>query len=505
MSTDHTSEMPPIDAFSVDATAFDSGNFVQQPAFPLASDPIFASGEMDTAVEASPDPTSIDTPSSEFSGVGQTSGAMEFRVVRSGSPVRRLRLTGNRYTFGSAQGCSIQLNDSTLRPMHAVLIRDASRILIRAYSVPIELNDVRTTEANLRTGDVVRIGAYTFELLSASLPPYGFVTGRSSRELAFGRSSHALSASTSEDPSVWREQLRREVAQWRARQVECDRREGRCADRESELRSRESELWSRAEQLHRRESHLMAQESAALQIQEEYASKREEVIRLRDENRVKEQAFAERETEFQSLQQEYREHVHEASRQLQQSQQQADAATQAVQRMREQFNDLNRQLEELQTQQSDLQKRERQQNDEQHRLCQELESARDEAIEGKEEAETRRHEIETRIDQLDAQLRQAQADCASESQRADESESVAGQLRDKSNSSTRTFETPARRPRNFAKTTNRHATPSARLKRSSSKEMLAESWIARVGLARRKSFANPSNNYRSTLHKRTAS
>ena len=421
--------MPPIDAFSVDATAFDSGSFAEPSAFPLASDPIFASGDPGTSGDVPSNPASIASAAGERIGLGQANGSIEFRVIRSGSPVRRLRLTGNRYTFGSAEGCSIQLNDPTLRPMHAVLIRDVSRILIRAYSVPIELNDVRTTEANLRPGDVVRIGAYSFELLSSSLPPYDFATGPTHRALAMERSSHSLAAPMTEDPLVWREQLHREVAQWRARQAECDRREGRCADRESVLRSRESELWSRAEQLHRRESHLMSQESAALQIQEDYASKQQEVVRLRDEYRAKEQAFAARETELQSLQQEYRDHVSQASRQLQQSQQQAEAATQAVQRMRDQFNDLNRQLEELQNQQFDLQQQEQRQNDEHLRLREELESARDEAIDGKAEAEARRHEIENRIEELDAQLRQTQADCETERERADENETVAGQLR----------------------------------------------------------------------------
>ena len=93
--------------------------------------------------------------------------SMEFRVTCPGSPVRRLRLTGNRYTFGSTDGCSIRLTDETLRPMHAVLLRDVSRIIVRAYSVPIQVNGTRTTEATLSVGDVLRLGHYQFELLSA--------------------------------------------------------------------------------------------------------------------------------------------------------------------------------------------------------------------------------------------------------------------------------------------------------------------------------------------------
>ena len=92
--------------------------------------------------------------------------AIEFCVTCPGAPVRRLRLTGDRYTFGSAKGCSIRLSDETLRPMHAVLLCDASRIIVRAYSVPVEVNATRTTEANLGVGDILRLGQYQFELLS---------------------------------------------------------------------------------------------------------------------------------------------------------------------------------------------------------------------------------------------------------------------------------------------------------------------------------------------------
>ncbi|MEM9643850.1 MAG: hypothetical protein AAF989_02555 [Planctomycetota bacterium] len=94
------------------------------------------------------------------------STGIEFRVLREGSPTRRLRLRGARYTFGHGDGCSIRLDDDSLRPLHAVMIRDEGRILVRAYSIPIEVNGVRTTEATLQLGDVMRLGVYQFELVS---------------------------------------------------------------------------------------------------------------------------------------------------------------------------------------------------------------------------------------------------------------------------------------------------------------------------------------------------
>ncbi|WP_145352208.1 FHA domain-containing protein [Roseimaritima multifibrata] len=93
------------------------------------------------------------------------SESLEFRVSRPGTPNRRMRLSGTRYTFGNGAGCAIRLEDPTLRELHAVLLRSQGRSIIRAYSVPVELNGRLTSEAELQTGDVVRMGVYHFELL----------------------------------------------------------------------------------------------------------------------------------------------------------------------------------------------------------------------------------------------------------------------------------------------------------------------------------------------------
>ncbi len=189
--------------------------------------------------------------------------ALEFRVIRPGAPVRRLRLTGNRYTFGSGEGCSIRLDDESLRPMHAVLLRDAHRILMRAYSVPLECNGNRVTESVLRLGDIIRMGQYRFELLAAP------------------ESSAPRYASLETRESVLHERLTQLSQQWHARHAECEVRESRCDQRESELHGRETELWSRAESLQHRESHLLAQEAAVREIQETYAATQEELKALR--------------------------------------------------------------------------------------------------------------------------------------------------------------------------------------------------------------------------------
>ena len=393
-------------------------------------------------------------------------GAIEFRVTCPGAPVRRLRLTGNRYTFGSAEGCSIRLSDDTLRPMHAVLLRDAARVIVRAYSVPVQVNASRTTEANLRVGDVLRLGQYQFELLSVkparmkpcSAPFSGGTGGTSAGDVgvdpstreSFARSSSAGSESRrsrfsrvgSEDSAVggptaedmlWRDRLRREVDQWRERQIECDRREGRMDERESELRNRETELWSRAESLHRREARLQAQETSNFQLYDEFSQRQQELLALREENHLREESFHAREVELREQELQYRRQLEEATRQLQQSQQQAESAAESVAQMREQFESLNTQIEQLSNQHQEIELREQNQRLEHEQLRANLELARDQAVQEHAASETRRLAAEEQAAKLEEQIAQMRAVHGStESEqltRLSESEAAAESLR----------------------------------------------------------------------------
>ncbi|XZE52753.1 hypothetical protein SH139x_004458 [Planctomycetaceae bacterium SH139] len=93
--------------------------------------------------------------------------AIEFRVTRPGSPRRRLKLVGPKYTFGSGPECSVRLDDATVRPMHASLVRNSKgEVVLRAAGVAIPVNGVAKTESELFCGDYFQLGAYEFELLT---------------------------------------------------------------------------------------------------------------------------------------------------------------------------------------------------------------------------------------------------------------------------------------------------------------------------------------------------
>ncbi|QDT13146.1 FHA domain-containing protein [Planctomycetes bacterium K23_9] len=355
--------------------------------------------------------------------------AVEFRVIRPGVPVRRLRLTGNRYTFGSAEGCSIRLNDATLRPMHAVLIRDANRVLVRAYSVPLEVNGNRVTETALQIGDVMRMGAYRFELLSGIDPSTKLASAVPGSDTIHDPNHAAFDPSNPNDQQAWQSRLQREAAQWRIRQSEVDLRENRCIERETELRAREADMWSRADQLHRRETQLMSQETAALQIQEEYLARKEELAKLRDESRVQRRLLDERQDQIQNMEFEYQQQVDNATRQLELSQQQAESATEAVQRMREQFASLNEQLERLTQQQTALETSDHSHMEQHRQLQRELETARDEAVDARAQSEAQRHSAENRVAELIQQIETMESAAADNANLVSEDESVAAELR----------------------------------------------------------------------------
>ncbi|MEL6104530.1 MAG: FHA domain-containing protein, partial [Planctomycetota bacterium] len=342
--------------------------------------------------------------------------AIEFRVLRPGSPVKRLQLTGNRYTLGSGDGCSIQLDDETLRPMHAVLLRDAHRILMRAYSVPLEINGARVNESALRVGDIIRMGQYRFELLT--------VPGETSR--TDSRSTRPRSATAQQNGTRHLQDKLTELSQqWHARHAECEARESRCDERESELHGRESELWSRAENLQRRETALVSQEAAAREIQETHAANQKELRRLRDreiasekELQAKQQELHEKNEELASRQQQMSqqqaqwkeredEHVRradEASRDLEQSREQARSAGESLQRIRDEFTQLNDQLTDLRERHNELQQRERVAQEEHERLRGELESARNDAIQASARSEAERQQTQAELDRVTQRL-----------------------------------------------------------------------------------------------------
>ena len=130
---------------------------------------------------------------------------IELRVIRDGSPARRLRINTARCTFGSAEGCTVRLSDSSLLPLHAVIVRQADRVLIRSESTAIEVNGQPTSESLLACGDVFRLGSYLFETLSLPQAPADSAQDQAQR----------LRFMTASDPELDAARLREQETQQR--------------------------------------------------------------------------------------------------------------------------------------------------------------------------------------------------------------------------------------------------------------------------------------------------
>ncbi len=360
---------------------------------------------------------------------------IEFRVRRKGQPTRRLRLPGARYTLGSGTGCSIQLEDASLRPLHAVLIRDDERILVRAYSIPFQINNRRMSEGLLSVGDRLSLGAYEFELLENAPDA---VTS-SSQSLALGMFSGDEPGVTRDDVSH-HEQSRafhEEAKQWRALKHDAQQREAWCQTREHELQEQQGSLQKQLEMLQKREANLQTQESAAAEVHGELQHNYQELLQHRDELKVQQKELVtgrehlrlqqERldgrdrlhrqqvdrligeQEEFKRVETHSQQKLAESEEQLHASHQQAEAATSAVAQMREKFALLSQQLTELTTHQASLKQLEAQRADEHRQRTDELEFARDEALAERNYASAQRDNVTTQRDEMTVQRDQITA------------------------------------------------------------------------------------------------
>jgi len=111
--------------------------------------------------------------------------ALELRIHRLGTPDRRLRIRVERCTLGSGEGCTVRLADPAVCELHAVILSAAGRVLIRGYSIPLEINGQFAIEAFLKPGDVFHLGSYRFEILALpahAQPPTAFEPGNAGTE-----------------------------------------------------------------------------------------------------------------------------------------------------------------------------------------------------------------------------------------------------------------------------------------------------------------------------------
>ncbi|WDQ19254.1 FHA domain-containing protein [Rhodopirellula sp. P2] len=361
-------------------------------------------------------------------------GAIEFRVRCKDHPTRRLRLAGARYTLGNGVGCSIRLDDPTLRPLHAVLIRDAQRILIRAYSIPLLINNVRVTEGILQQGDVLGLGNYEFELVQAKLAEASKPTAH-----RFAESVPRLASGTPASMFDSNVEFQKEAARWHKLKEEAEQHDQWVRERQEELQRQSDQLDSQFRALREREDEIRSQETAAVELHAEFQVRHRELTERQNQLATQQQQLETQREEWHTQQQrlqgrdeQYRTQIEEllqekeslfererdserrlaeTRQQLKASQSQADAAAEAVTQMRTKFASLNEQLLALGEQQESLQSMGLERVEEHARQCKELSAARDEAIAQRERANQERDEALDQKASSDAKVNESQKRC----------------------------------------------------------------------------------------------
>ncbi|KLU06924.1 Chromosome partition protein smc [Rhodopirellula islandica] len=392
-----------------------------------------ASSEVDSTGRPSSGP-SHSKPLGDHGTMWNQDGAIEFRVRCKDHPTRRLRLAGARYTLGNGVGCSIRLDDPTLRPLHAVLIRDAHRILIRAYSIPLLINNVRVTEGILQQGDVLGLGNYEFELVQAKLAEASKPTAH-----RFAESVPRLASGTPASMFDSNVEFQKEAARWHKLKEEAEQHDQWVRERQDELQRQSEQLESQFKALREREDEIRSQETAAVELHAEFQVRHRELTDRQNQLATQQQQLETQREEWHTQQQrlqgrdeQYRTQIEEllqekeslfererdserrlteTRQQLKASQSQADAAAEAVTQMRTKFASLNEQLLALGEQQESLQSMGMERVEEHARQCNELSTARDEAIAQRERANQERDEALDQKASSDAKASESQKRC----------------------------------------------------------------------------------------------
>lgn len=142
---------------------------------------------------------------------------IELRVSRDAAPTRRLRINARRCTFGSGEGCTVRLSDASLRPLHAAILHETGRVLIRGCPLAIEVNGRSVIESSLDVGDVFRLGEYRFEILALPSEPLDRTTDQAVGELhAMIASLNAQVETLTADAAAQRATASAELAELRA-------------------------------------------------------------------------------------------------------------------------------------------------------------------------------------------------------------------------------------------------------------------------------------------------
>lgn len=336
--------------------------------------------------------------------------AFVFRVECPGSPPHRLQLTGNQYTLGSAEGCSIRLRDEHVLPLHATIRHTADELFIEGHNEQVVVNGDYVDRCQLSIGDTLQLGSYRFKLVSNQrvsdtakerpvltnvLPP--------EVEKALARSNGRKQAAFTQDSN----NLQELVTQ--SRLEACVRREQLCEKREAKLEDDRSNLRFRESDLAKRLARLEAEESASLELYDQLSKRQAEINSLRASLQEKESLHLQRETEYRNKQMEFEQELSTRSAQIESAQIENSLALEKIESLAEEVHSLQKELTETEQQRDLLELREQLQRKEHEHLVRQLETDRDQMVSEIAEHQAKLRSMESSLQDLESLVASAES------------------------------------------------------------------------------------------------
>jgi hypothetical protein len=108
--------------------------------------------------------TTIIAPSATLLGRPE-SAALALRIHGTDRHGQIVRLQSPKVAIGSSHGCTLRLRAPGIAPWHCLILRGASKTVVRRWHCDTRLNDAAFDDAPLHTGDRLTIGPIEFEVL----------------------------------------------------------------------------------------------------------------------------------------------------------------------------------------------------------------------------------------------------------------------------------------------------------------------------------------------------
>ncbi|MEC7407427.1 MAG: FHA domain-containing protein, partial [Planctomycetota bacterium] len=337
--------------------------------------------------------------------------AMVFRVECPGSPPQRLQLTGEIYTLGAGEGCSIRLRDPNVLPLHVTLCHQADTVVIRAHQEPVWVNGQAVGKSEIKIGDVITLGGYRFQLMSKQfisvdkrertkitnvLPPeVERAIAESSESNTSSPTTSSVGSSSSDEQDLGDVSIQNHIDA-------CLHQEKLCEQREEKLSNDQAKLETHQEDIAKRVANLTAKESTPLELNDQLADRQSEISSLRSMLESNKELNLEREKHFEESKTVLEEKLAIQSNELQSFQERQTNAEAEIKELSAKLAELSKELNHAQQQRDLVELREQLQRREHEHVVRQLESDRDHVIAEKAEKQAKLRRMERSIQELEA-------------------------------------------------------------------------------------------------------